>query len=65
MPLGIRRQIWISISFTDNFFVATEPDGFIYKTTECYAAQFERSQSGGDSTIDVEWLLHHLVGVPL
>jgi dTDP-4-dehydrorhamnose 3,5-epimerase len=45
--------------------VTSESAEFLYKTTDYYHPEFERSLLWSDPAIGVEWPLHLLEGAPL
>lgn len=47
------------------FLVTSESAEFLYKTTDYYHPEFERSLLWSDPAIGVEWPLHLLDGEPL
>ena len=51
------RQFWIPPGFAHGFLVTSESADFMYKTTDYYAPQFERSLAWNDPTVGVEWPL--------
>ena len=59
------RQFWIPPGFAHGFLVTSDSADFLYKTTDYYAPQFERSLAWNDPTVGVEWPLHLLDGPPL
>ncbi|MBS0357422.1 MAG: dTDP-4-dehydrorhamnose 3,5-epimerase [Proteobacteria bacterium] len=59
------RQLWVPPGFAHGFVVLSETADFLYKTTDYYAPQFERSLAWNDPTVSVEWPLHELDGPPL
>lgn len=59
------RQFWMPPGFAHGFLVTSESADFLYKTTDYYAPQFERSLAWNDPTVGVEWPLHLLDGAPL
>ncbi len=59
------RQFWIPPGFAHGFLVTSDSADFLYKTTDYYARQFERSLAWNDPTVGVEWPLHLLDGAPL
>ncbi len=59
------RQFWIPPGFAHGFLVTSDSADFLYKTTDYYAPQFERSLAWNDPTVGVEWPLHLLDGEPL
>ena len=59
------RQLWIPPGFAHGFLVTSDSADFLYKTTDYYAPQFERSLLWNDPTVGVAWPLHLLAGEPL
>ncbi|MBS0347273.1 MAG: dTDP-4-dehydrorhamnose 3,5-epimerase [Proteobacteria bacterium] len=59
------RQLWVPAGFAHGFVVLSETADFLYKTTDYYAPQFERSLAWNDPTVGVAWPLHELDGPPL
>ena len=59
-----RRQVWIPPGFAHGFLVTSDSADFLYKTTDYYAPQFERSLAWNDPTVAVEWPLYLLDGPP-
>jgi dTDP-4-dehydrorhamnose 3,5-epimerase len=57
-----KRQLWIPAGFAHGFFVTTDTAEFLYKTTDYWAPEFERSILWNDPAIGVEWPLN---GSPL
>lgn len=60
-----QRQLWIPPGFAHGFLVLSETADFLYKTTDYYAPQHERSLAWNDPTVGVAWPLHLLDGAPL
>jgi glucose-1-phosphate thymidylyltransferase len=58
------RQLWIPPGFAHGFLVTSDSADFLYKTTDYYAPQFERSLLWNDPTVGVAWPLH-LLAAPL
>ncbi|SOZ35773.1 dTDP-4-dehydrorhamnose 3,5-epimerase [Cupriavidus neocaledonicus] len=50
-----KRQIWIPEGFAHGFLVMSESAEFLYKTTDYYAPEFERSIRWNDPDIGIEW----------
>jgi dTDP-4-dehydrorhamnose 3,5-epimerase len=50
-----RRQLWIPCGFAHGFFVLSEMADFLYKTTEYYAPQYERSIIWNDPDLNIKW----------
>ncbi len=53
-----KRQLWIPPGFGHGFLVTSESADFLYKTTEYWMAEHERSLVWNDPTVDVRWPLH-------
>ena len=51
------RQFWIPPGFAHGFLVTSDSADFLYKTTDYYAPQFERSLAWNDPTVGVAWPL--------
>ncbi len=51
------RQLWIPPGFAHGFLVTSDSADFLYKTTDYYAPQFERSLAWNDPTVGVVWPL--------
>lgn len=52
-----QRQLWIPPGFAHGFLVTSDSADFLYKTTDYYAAEFERCLAWNDPTIGVVWPL--------
>ncbi len=52
-----RLQIWVPPGFAHGFYVLSEWAEVIYKTTDYYAPQFERTLLWNDPAIGIEWPL--------
>src|SRR5690606_29195903 len=50
-----RKQLWVPEGFAHGFVVLTESAEFLYKTTDYYAAEFERSIAWNDSSLAISW----------
>lgn len=50
-----RRMLWIPEGFAHGFVVTSEHAEFLYKTTEYYAPQFERSLLWNDPALAIAW----------
>ena len=50
-----KRQLWIPEGFAHGFVVLSETAEFLYKTTDYYAPQFERSILWDDPTLAINW----------
>jgi dTDP-4-dehydrorhamnose 3,5-epimerase len=50
-----KRQLWVPEGFAHGFLVLSESAEFLYKTTNYYAPQSERSLLWNDATVGVQW----------
>ncbi|MGL6204828.1 MAG: dTDP-4-dehydrorhamnose 3,5-epimerase [Giesbergeria sp.] len=50
-----QHQLWVPPGFAHGFVVLSESADFLYKTTDYYAPQHERSIAWNDSSIGIEW----------
>ena len=50
-----KRMMWIPEGFAHGFMVLTESAEFLYKTTDYYAPEFERSIAWNDPAIGIQW----------
>ena len=57
-----KRMLWIPQGFAHGFLVLTDTAEFLYKTTDYYAPEFERSIIWDDPAIDIKWPIN---GVPI
>jgi len=51
------RQLWIPSGFAHGFYVLSDSADFLYKTTDYYAPEFERSLVWNDPKIGIAWPL--------
>ena len=51
------RQLWTPLGFAHGFLVLSDSADFLYKTTDYYAPEFERSILWDDPTIGIQWPL--------
>ena len=51
------RQLWVPPGFAHGFLVLSETADFLYKTTDYYAPEHERSLLWNDPAVGVEWPL--------
>lgn len=58
-----RRQLWIPEGFAHGFLALADDTHFLYKTTDVYARDCERSLHWQDPDIGIEWPLAELSGV--
>ena len=49
------RQLWVPPGFAHGFMVTSESAEFLYKTTDYWAPEFERSILWNDPAIGIEW----------
>lgn len=49
------KQMWIPAGFAHGFLVLSETADFLYKTTDYYHPESERSLLWSDPTIDINW----------
>jgi len=49
------RQLWIPPGFAHGFFVTSDSAEFLYKTTDYWAPEFERTLMWNDPAIGIEW----------
>eukprot|EP01133_Synstelium_polycarpum_P016273 gene16273-19353_t len=52
-----KRQLWIPEGFAHGFVVTSDSAEFLYKTTDYWAPEFERSILWNDPAIGIEWPL--------
>jgi len=53
-----KRQLWVPPGFAHGFYVMSESAEFVYKCTDYYAPEHERSLLWSDPDLDIDW---HLV----
>lgn len=51
------RQLWIPPGFAHGFLVVSDHAEFLYKTTDYYAPEFERSLLWNDPALAIDWPL--------
>ena len=49
------RQLWVPPGFAHGFVVTSESADFLYKTTDYYAPEHERSIAWNDPAIGIQW----------
>lgn len=49
------RQLWVPPGFAHGFVVLSDTADFLYKTTDYYAPQYERSIAWNDPAIGIRW----------
>ena len=52
------KQLWIPAGFAHGFLVTSDSAEFLYKTTDYYAPEHERSIAWNDPTIGIQWPLN-------
>ena len=52
-----KRQLWVPEGFAHGFYVMSESAEFVYKCTDYYAPEHERSLLWNDQTVGIEWPL--------
>jgi dTDP-4-dehydrorhamnose 3,5-epimerase len=57
-----RLMLWVPVGFAHGFVVTSESAEFLYKTTDYYAPQHERSLLWSDPALGIPWPIQ---GAPL
>ena len=57
-----KRMLWVPVGFAHGFYVTSPEAELLYKTTDYYAPQWERSILWNDPTINIQWPL--IEGLP-
>ena len=60
-----KKQLWIPAGLAHGFLVTSDSAEFLYKTTDYYHPEFERSVLWSDPAIGIDWPLHLIDGQPL
>jgi dTDP-4-dehydrorhamnose 3,5-epimerase len=60
-----KKQLWIPAGLAHGFLVTSENAEFLYKTTDYYHPDFERSLLWCDPTIGIDWPLSMLTAAPV
>ena len=55
LTADLSNQLWIPPGFGHGYFVLSERTDFLYKTTDYYAPQHERSLLWNDPAIGIDW----------
>jgi dTDP-4-dehydrorhamnose 3,5-epimerase len=50
-----KRMLWVPPGFAHGFVVLSETAEFLYKTTDYWAPEFERSIAWNDPSLDIKW----------
>ena len=58
-----KRMLWVPAGFAHGFLVTSMSAEFLYKTTDYYAPQFDRSLRWNDPVLGIDWPLAE-VGAP-
>lgn len=54
-----KKQLWIPEGFAHGFFVLSDTAEFVYKTTNYYSPEHERSILWSDDDLKIEWPIGH------
>ena len=60
-----KKQLWVPAGLAHGFLVTSETAEFLYKTTDYYHPEFERSLLWNDPAMGIDWPLHLLDAAPL
>ncbi len=52
-----KRQLWVPEGFAHGFYVTSDSAEFVYKCTDYYAPEYDRSLVWNDPAIGIEWPL--------
>jgi dTDP-4-dehydrorhamnose 3,5-epimerase len=55
-----KKMLWIPEGFAHGFLVLSETADFLYKTTDYYAPQAERTIAWNDASLSIQWPLEQL-----
>jgi dTDP-4-dehydrorhamnose 3,5-epimerase len=58
-----KRMVWIPPGFAHGFVVLSDAAEFLYKTTDYWAPEFERSIAWNDPAIGIEWPIDGVPGL--
>jgi dTDP-4-dehydrorhamnose 3,5-epimerase len=58
-----RKQLWVPPGFAHGFYVISDWAEFIYKVTDIYSPDWERSIVWDDPTLGIDWPIKKEVGV--
>lgn len=59
-----KRQLWIPPGLAHGFLTLSDTAEFLYKTTDYWFPEHERSLHWADPTLAIDWPLHRLDGPP-
>lgn len=60
-----KKQLWIAPGLAHGFLVLSDTAEFLYKTTDYWYPEFERSLKWDDPKVAIKWPLHELKVAPL
>jgi dTDP-4-dehydrorhamnose 3,5-epimerase len=60
-----KKQLWIPAGLAHGFLVTSETAEFLYKTTDYYHPEFERSLLWSDPDLAIDWPLDKLDAAPM
>ena len=60
-----KKQLWIPEGLAHGFLVTSESAEFLYKTTDYYSPEHERSLLWNDPNVGIDWPLYLLDALPL
>lgn len=60
-----KKQLWVPAGLAHGFLVMSESAEFLYKTTDYYHPEFERSILWNDPAIGIDWPLHLIENSPV
>lgn len=52
-----KKQLWIPVGFAHGFYVLSERASVLYKTTDYYSAEWDRTILWNDPDIEIDWPL--------
>lgn len=53
-----KKQLWVPEGFAHGFLTLSDTAEFLYKTTNYYSPEFERSINWNDKTVAVNWMIN-------
>jgi dTDP-4-dehydrorhamnose 3,5-epimerase len=59
-----KRQLWVPEGFAHGFLVLSDTAEFLYKTSDYYAPEHERSLLWNDPALGIEWPMQRLAAAP-